>query len=109
MVVIASDGTTSDSRVVKDIEVSAEEQTQRLEAWVDDGRNIWKLSPMHLKSYTRRDDDTKARDDMLAQTDTSWAPRFVARGKRAPRCVGWTAIWACLDPRQRALMDGRLP
>ncbi len=35
------------------LEVSPEEQTRRLEARVDDGRKIWKLSPMHIKSYTR--------------------------------------------------------
>jgi hypothetical protein len=34
---------------------------------------------MDLKSYTRWDDYTKARDEMFAATDTSWAPWFVAR------------------------------
>jgi len=61
------------------LEVSPEEQTKRLEARIDDGRKIWKLSPMDLKSYTRWDDYTKARDDMFQATDTSWAPWFVAR------------------------------
>jgi polyphosphate kinase 2 len=35
------------------LEVSSEEQTRRLEARIDDGRKIWKLSPMDLKSYSR--------------------------------------------------------
>src|SRR6185312_3438761 len=35
------------------LEVSPEEQTRRLEARIDDGRKIWKLSPMDLKSYSR--------------------------------------------------------
>ncbi len=61
------------------LEVSPEEQTRRLEARVDDGRKIWKLSKMDLKSYTRWDDYTKARDDMFKRTDTAWAPWFVAR------------------------------
>jgi polyphosphate kinase 2 len=61
------------------LEVSPEEQTRRLESRVDDGRKIWKLSPMDIKSYTRWDDYTKARDDMFAATDTAWAPWFVAR------------------------------
>jgi polyphosphate kinase 2 len=61
------------------LEVSPEEQTRRLEARVDDGRKIWKLSKMDLKSYTRWDDYTKARDDMFQWTDTAWAPWFVAR------------------------------
>jgi len=60
------------------LEVSPEEQTRRLAARIDDGRKTWKLSPMDLKSYTRWDDYSKARDDMFAATDTSWAPWFVA-------------------------------
>ncbi|HEX7273242.1 MAG TPA: polyphosphate kinase 2 [Casimicrobiaceae bacterium] len=59
------------------LDVSPEEQTRRLEARVDDGRKIWKLSPMDIKSYTRWDDYTKARDDMFATTDTAWAPWYV--------------------------------
>ncbi|MDH5247233.1 MAG: polyphosphate kinase 2, partial [Betaproteobacteria bacterium] len=35
------------------LEVSPEEQTRRLVARIDDGRKIWKLSPMDLKSYSR--------------------------------------------------------
>jgi polyphosphate kinase 2 len=61
------------------LEVSPDEQTKRLDARIDDGRKIWKLSPMDLKSYTRWDDYTKARDDMFHATDTSWAPWYVAR------------------------------
>ncbi len=59
------------------LEVSPEEQTRRLEARIDDGRKIWKLSPMDLKSYIRWDEYTKARDEMFAATDTAWAPWFV--------------------------------
>jgi polyphosphate kinase 2 (PPK2 family) len=61
------------------LEVSPEEQTRRLEARIDDGRKIWKLSKMDLKSYTRWDDYSQARDDMFLATDTSWAPWYVAR------------------------------
>jgi polyphosphate kinase 2 len=61
------------------LEVSPEEQTRRLEARIDDGRKIWKLSKMDLKSYTRWDDYSKARDDMFLATDTAWAPWYVAR------------------------------
>jgi polyphosphate kinase 2 len=61
------------------LEVSPDEQTRRLEARVDDGRKIWKLSPMDIKSYTRWDDYTKARDAMFHATDTAWAPWYVAR------------------------------
>jgi polyphosphate kinase len=60
------------------LEVSAEEQTRRLEARIDDGRKIWKLSPMDLKSYSRWYDYSRARDEMFQATDTAWAPWFVA-------------------------------
>lgn len=61
------------------LEVSPEEQTNRLTARIDDGRKIWKLSQMDLDSYTRWDDYTRARDDMFQATNSAWAPWFVAR------------------------------
>ena len=61
------------------LEVSPDEQTKRLEARIDDGRKIWKLSKMDLKSYTRWDDYSKARNDMFLATDTAWAPWYVAK------------------------------
>ena len=67
------------------LEVSAEEQTRRLESRVDDGRKIWKLSPMDIKSYTRWNDYTKARDEMFAASDTAWAPWYVARSEDKQR------------------------
>jgi len=60
------------------LEVSADEQTRRLKGRIDDPRKIWKLSDMDLKSYGRWYDYSRARDAMLAATDTSWAPWFVA-------------------------------
>ncbi len=67
------------------LEVSPEEQTRRLTGRIDDGRKIWKLSPMDLKSYDRWDEYTKARDEMFAATDTSWAPWYVARSEDKKR------------------------
>jgi len=63
------------------LEVSPEEQTRRLEERIDDGRKIWKLSPMDLKSYSRWHDYTRARDAMFAATDTPWAPWYVANSE----------------------------
>jgi polyphosphate kinase len=60
------------------LEVSQEEQARRLEARIEDGRKLWKLSPMDVKSYTRWDDYSRARDAMFASTDTEWAPWYVA-------------------------------
>ncbi len=59
------------------LEVSPEEQTRRLKARIDDGRKVWKLSPMDLKSYSRWYDYSRARDDMFAATDTGFAPWYV--------------------------------
>ena len=67
------------------LEVSPEEQTRRLEARIDDGRKVWKLSPMDLKSYERWDDYTRARDEMFAATDSAWAPWHVARSEDKKR------------------------
>jgi polyphosphate kinase 2 len=61
------------------LEVSADEQTRRLKARIDDPRKIWKLSQMDLKSYSRWYDYSRARDDMFKATDTSWAPWHVVR------------------------------
>jgi polyphosphate kinase 2 len=59
------------------LEVSEAEQKRRLESRIDDGRKIWKLSPMDLKSYSRWYDYSRARDEMFKATDTPWAPWFV--------------------------------
>jgi len=61
------------------LEVSADEQTRRLQARITDGRKIWKLSPMDVKSYDRWFDYSRARDEMFQATDTPWAPWFVVR------------------------------
>ncbi len=61
------------------LEVSPEEQTRRLEGRINDPRKVWKLTDMDLKSYGRWDDYSRARDAMLAATDTPWAPWWIAR------------------------------
>ncbi len=81
------------------LEVSEEEQTRRLQARIDDGRKLWKLSPMDLKSYSRWYEYSRARDEMFTATDTPWAPWFVAQS----------------DDKRRARLDiirhllGRIP
>ncbi len=67
------------------LEVSSDEQTRRLEARIDDGRKIWKLSPMDLASYSHWYDYSRARDEMFQATDTSWAPWFVAKSEDKKR------------------------
>jgi polyphosphate kinase len=67
------------------LEVSPDEQTRRLEARINDGRKIWKLSPMDLKSYSRWYDYSRARDEMFKFTDLPTAPWFVVRSDHKKR------------------------
>lgn len=60
------------------LEVSEEEQIKRIKSRITDGRKIWKLSPMDLKSYARWYDYSRARDDMFKYTQSEWAPWIVA-------------------------------
>ncbi len=61
------------------LEVSEKEQTRRLTQRIEDGRKIWKLSPMDLQSYSRWYDYSRARDAMFAATDLPYAPWYVVR------------------------------
>ena len=58
-------------------EVSQQEQTRRFQARINDGRKIWKLSPMDLESHQRWYDYSRAKDEMLLATDTSYAPWYI--------------------------------
>ena len=68
-------------------EVSQQEQTRRFLSRINDGRKIWKLSPMDLESHRRWYDYSRARDEMMAATDTEIAPWYVvdADDKRRAR------------------------
>lgn len=67
------------------LEVSQEEQTRRLEARIHDGRKLWKLSDMDLKSYSRWYDYSRARDAMFRATDKANAPWHVVRSNDKQR------------------------
>ncbi len=93
------------------LEVSPEEQTRRLEDRIQDGRKTWKLSPMDLKSYSRWYDYSRARDDMFAETDTSWAPWYVVRSddKRRARLNVLRHIIGHVSPGKVAREKVKLP
>jgi polyphosphate kinase len=93
------------------LEVSPEEQTRRLKGRIDDGRKIWKLSPMDLKSYSRWDDYTKARDEMFAATHTAWAPWHVVRSddKERARLNVITHLLATLPYKEASRDKVKLP
>lgn len=59
------------------LEVSDEEQKRRFEARLHDPLRQWKLSPMDLPSRSKWFDYSRARDVMLAATDTKHAPWYI--------------------------------
>jgi polyphosphate kinase len=59
------------------LEVSEEEQARRFQARINDGRKIWKLSPMDVESHRRWYDYSRARDEMFTATDTPESPWYV--------------------------------
>jgi len=61
------------------LEVSNEEQRRRFEARINDPLRQWKLSPMDLPSREKWYQYSRARDEMLAATDTDKAPWYIVR------------------------------
>ena len=59
------------------LEVSDEEQKRRFEARIEDPLRQWKLSPTDLCSRSRWFEYSRARDMMLEQTDTDFAPWYI--------------------------------
>ena len=93
------------------LEVSADEQTRRLESRINDPRKIWKLSDLDLKSYSRWYDYSRARDAMLAATDTAWAPWYIAHtdDKRRGRLNIISHLLSQVPYKPLALPDVTLP
>jgi polyphosphate kinase len=95
------------------LEVGEEEQTRRLESRIDDGRKLWKLSPMDLKSYSRWYDYSRARDDVFKATDTPWASWHVVRSddKKRARLNTITHLLAHIPyeelPREKVKLPAR--
>jgi polyphosphate kinase 2 len=61
--------------------VSPDEQERRFRARLENPLKRWKLSPMDLESISRWDEYSKARDAMLAATDTDAAPWTVVESE----------------------------
>jgi polyphosphate kinase len=59
------------------LEVSDKEQKRRFEARLEDPLRQWKLSPMDLPSRSKWFEYSRARDVMLAATDTKHAPWYI--------------------------------
>jgi polyphosphate kinase 2 len=93
------------------LEVSPEEQTRRLESRIHDGRKIWKLSPMDLKSYSRWFDYSRARDEMFRATDTGIAPWYVVNtdDKERGRLNLITHLLSCIPYKELPQEKIKLP
>ncbi len=59
------------------LDVSEKEQHKRFLARIEDPSKRWKLSPMDLESHRRWYDYSRARDAMLAATDTATTPWYL--------------------------------
>ncbi|MGC2197057.1 MAG: polyphosphate kinase 2 [Terriglobales bacterium] len=59
------------------LEVSKKEQHKRFLARIEDPTKRWKLSPMDLESHRCWYDYSRARDAMLAATDTAASPWYI--------------------------------
>lgn len=74
------------------LDVGQDEQERRFRARITDPRKQWKLSPMDIESMRRWWDYTQAYDEMIAATDTEYAPWYVvdSNDKRKARlnCIG---------------------
>jgi polyphosphate kinase len=57
--------------------VSREEQYNRFKDRIKDPTRYWKLSPMDLASLEKFDDYSRAKDEMIAYTDTKESPWWV--------------------------------
>src|SRR5438105_6080813 len=67
------------------MEVGQKEQQRRFEARINDPLRHWKLSQMDLQSFRRWYEYSRARDAMLAATDTKHGPWYLVRSDHKKR------------------------
>jgi polyphosphate kinase 2 len=95
------------------LEVGQKEQQRRFEARRKDPLRQWKLSPMDLESFRRWYDYSRARDNMLAATDSKHAPWYLVRtdDKRRARLNCISHLLSLIPykkvPRQRVKLPKR--
>ena len=95
------------------LEVGNDEQKRRFEARIDDPVRQWKLSPMDLPGRAKWYDYSRARDRMLAHTDTKISPWHLVQSddKKAARLNVIEHILSCLPykklPRKKVKLPSR--
>jgi polyphosphate kinase len=93
------------------LEVGMEEQEKRFAARIDDPIRQWKLSPMDVESYRRWYDYSRARDMMLAATDSKHAPWHLVRSddKRRARLNAISHVLASIPYKKVPHTKVKLP
>jgi len=93
------------------LNVSRDEQTRRLESRIDDPRKVWKLSPTDLKSYSRRYDYLRARDEMIVETSSGWGPWHIVDNddKKRGRLNIVTHLLSQIPYEALAPLDAKMP
>ena len=93
------------------LEVSDKEQERRFKARIEDPVRRWKLSPMDLPSRSRWYDYSRARDRMLAATDTDAAPWHIVRSddKKRARLNCISHLLSLIPYRQAPREKVKLP
>jgi PPK2 family polyphosphate:nucleotide phosphotransferase len=82
--------TDEGTRLVKVfLNVSREEQRERLQERVDDPEKRWKFRKDDLRVRARFDEFLAAYDEVIAETSTTWAPWHVVPADR-----NWVKAWA---------------
>ena len=90
------------------LEVGMGEQDRRFMARITDPLRQWKLSPMDLEAYGRWDEYSKARDKMLAATDTDYSPWYIlySDDKKRARLNGISHILSLIPYRENQTARG---
>jgi len=86
------------------MEVGKKEQQRRFEARIQDPLRQWKLSPMDLESFRRWYEYSRARDKMLAATDTKHAPWYLVRSDEKRK-----ARLKCISQFRSLIPYGKVP
>ena len=93
------------------LDVSEKEQHRRFVARITDPTKRWKLSPMDLESHRRWYDYSRARDAMLAATDTVTAPWYLVPSddKKRARLNCIAHLLSCIPYEEIPYKPPKLP
>ncbi len=93
------------------LDVSEKEQHKRFVARITDPSKRWKLSPMDLESHRRWYDYSRARDAMLAATDTPTSPWYLVPSddKKRARLNCIAHLLSCIPYEEISYKPPKLP